>query len=226
MSAAGRSREERVRRFYDAHAPAYESKFRRFAFTARAREKEEADVWAAIERHVTPDMRVLELGAGTGLYTVRLARLAREVAAVDLSPEMLARLRARLEAEGLENVRVVEGPAGAPPVEGPFDAMVAAGLTEYVRDFGAVLERAGALSARLAVYTVPRRGALGRLYRAMSLARKRVWLHLYSEREVRRDLARGGFELAELTEAGARPLGLASGTWVVVGKRREEAHAG
>ena len=220
MNAAGRSREERVRRFYDAHAPAYESKFRRFAFAARAREKEEADVWAAIERHVAPDARVLELGAGTGLYTTRLARLAREVAAVDLSPEMLARLRARIEAERLENVRVVEGPADVPPIEGPFDAMVAAGLAEYVRDFGAVIERAAELGARLAVYTVPRRGVLGRAYRAMSLARKRVWLHLYSEREVRRDLARGGFELVELAGAGARPLGLASGTWVVVGKRK------
>lgn len=220
MTGPHRAHAERVRRFYDAHAPGYEAKFQRFGFAARARAREEADVWRVLERHVAPDMRVLELGAGTGLYTARLARCARAVTAVDLSPRMLEGLRARVAAEGLSNVQAVEGDALDPAVEGPFDAAVAAGLAEYVRDFSAVLGRAHSLGVRVALYTVPRRGVLGRAYRAMSLARKRVWLHLYSEREVRRDLEAAGFELAEMADAGARPLGLAAQTWVVVGKRK------
>lgn len=42
--------------------------------------------------------RILELGAGSGRVTIPLARAGHEVVAVDRSPEMLAKLRARVAA--------------------------------------------------------------------------------------------------------------------------------
>lgn len=56
--------------------------------------------------------RVLELGAGSGRVTVPLARDGHEVVAVDRSPAMLARLRARvatLPAAVARRITVVEG---------------------------------------------------------------------------------------------------------------------
>ncbi len=46
-------------------------------------------------RALGPFERVIELGAGTGLYTGILASMAREVVAVDSSPEVLAINRAK-----------------------------------------------------------------------------------------------------------------------------------
>ncbi len=61
-----------------------------------------------------PPARVLDCGAGTGFLSLIAARLGHRVTALDLSPQMLARLRAAAEAEGLD-ISVVVAPAHEPP---------------------------------------------------------------------------------------------------------------
>jgi SAM-dependent methyltransferase len=66
-------------------------------------------------------LRVLDLGAGTGLLTEVLLAAGHEVVAVDPSPPMLAELRDRLP-----QVRTAEGGAEALPLpDGAVDAVVA-----------------------------------------------------------------------------------------------------
>jgi SAM-dependent methyltransferase len=60
---------------------------------------------------IEPMNRVIDLCCGDGLFTAPMARLAAEVVAIDLDPQMLARTRARLEAAGVRNCRIVEGDA-------------------------------------------------------------------------------------------------------------------
>ena len=73
-------------------------------------------LWPEPERTVaslgiTSGMRVIDLCCGDGLFTLPIARLAAEVVAIDLDSEMLKRVRARLDAAGISNCRVVEGDA-------------------------------------------------------------------------------------------------------------------
>jgi ubiquinone/menaquinone biosynthesis C-methylase UbiE len=51
---------------------------------------------------------VVDLGAGTGQFTVAVAPLVERVVAVDVSPVMLTPLRAKVAARGLDNVEVVQ----------------------------------------------------------------------------------------------------------------------
>jgi ubiquinone/menaquinone biosynthesis C-methylase UbiE len=78
------------------------------------------DWWAALwpqpERTVASlgiasGMRVVDLCCGDGLFTLPMAQLAAEVVAIDLDSEMFKRVRARLDAAGISNCRVVEGDA-------------------------------------------------------------------------------------------------------------------
>jgi SAM-dependent methyltransferase len=57
-----------------------------------------------------PGAVVVDIGAGTGQFTLAVAPTCERVVAVDVSPVMLVALRARVEAAGLANVEVV--PAG------------------------------------------------------------------------------------------------------------------
>ena len=58
---------------------------------------------------VTADMTVADVGAGTGYFTVRLAKRAKSVYATDLQPEMLRMLDTRLGKDGIRNVQLVRG---------------------------------------------------------------------------------------------------------------------
>ena len=72
---------------------------------------------------------VLELGAGTGRVTLPLARDGHHVVALDQSPEMLARLRARVAAERAAvrpRVTVVEGDLRSFRVRRRFPLVIAA----------------------------------------------------------------------------------------------------
>jgi ubiquinone/menaquinone biosynthesis C-methylase UbiE len=83
---------------------------------------------------------VVDLGAGTGQFTMAAAPHAGRVVAVDVSPAMLAALRDRAAAAGLENVECV--PAGFLSYEhtGPAaDAVFTRNALHQLPDFWKVL---------------------------------------------------------------------------------------
>ena len=56
--------------------------------------------WRYLTRYLPPAGSILEIGAGTGRYTLDLCRRGYSVTAVDLSAALLQRCQQRLEAEG------------------------------------------------------------------------------------------------------------------------------
>ncbi len=57
---------------------------------------------------LAPESVVVDLGAGTGQFTLAVAPACARVVAVDVSPVMLDALRAKVDAAGLDNVEVVQ----------------------------------------------------------------------------------------------------------------------
>ncbi len=81
------------------------------------RESEEAPSKAIAALAIRKGAVVADVGAGSGYYTVRLARVvgpSGRVVATDLQPGMLDLIRQKLSAERLENVSLVQGRAGDP----------------------------------------------------------------------------------------------------------------
>ncbi len=111
--------EERLRAFWDRDAETYDR-----APAHGISDPAEAAAWRAVlARHLPPPpARVLDVGAGTGSISLLAAELGHDVTALDLSPGMLERARAKAAARGLA-VRFVLGRSEEPP-EGPFDAVV------------------------------------------------------------------------------------------------------
>lgn len=74
---------------------------------------------------LTPEMTVLDIGAGVGRWTVPLAARARQVTAIEPAEGMGRVLRERLAARRLSNVAIVEAPWLDAPIQ-PHDIAVAA----------------------------------------------------------------------------------------------------
>jgi len=108
-----------LRDYWDEDAATYDLADGHVARTAA-----EQAAWRALLVRLLPPgpCRILEVGAGTGALSLPLARLGHRVTALDISPRMLDRLRAKAAEERLE-VETVEGPAERPPAGG-FDVVV------------------------------------------------------------------------------------------------------
>lgn len=74
-------------------------------------DKEDANASAEVERlrHLGLGRRstVIDLGAGTGQFTLAVAPWCRSVIAVDVSPPMVDRLKAKVSAAGYTNLEVI-----------------------------------------------------------------------------------------------------------------------
>lgn len=94
----------------------------------RLRARRRADLVAQGAR-LGPGVRALEVGCGTGLFTELWAATGASLVAVDLSPDLLARARAR----GLPaTVKLLERRFEDCDVEGPFDAVIGSSVLHHL----------------------------------------------------------------------------------------------
>ena len=119
------ARSARARSFFDAIGPEWDVLRKVFNDdTLRAE---------AIARLVEPGLTVADIGTGTGILAIELARLGLRVIAVDHSARMLEAARAKLSEERLATVDLRHGEAGALPLaDGEADAAFAHMVLHYL----------------------------------------------------------------------------------------------
>ena len=116
---AGRA--SKSRSFFDAVGPEWDALRKVFNDDAlRAR---------AINRLVSPKLKVADVGIGTGILALELARLGLDVIGIDHSARMLEAAQAKFDEQGVESVELRKGDVGQLPladdeVDGAFAHMV------------------------------------------------------------------------------------------------------
>ncbi len=102
---------------------------------------------------VGPTARVLEVGPGSGAFTLPLAAAVKEVVALEPSAAMRRVLSQHLADAGVTNVRVIPQPVetGLAAVEGCFDLALAAHSLYLVEPLDEVLRRLAGLASHVAI---------------------------------------------------------------------------
>jgi SAM-dependent methyltransferase len=177
---------------------------------AAIRAREEEAVYGFLGEVMEPYHSVLEVGSGTGNYTVPLARRCAKMVAIEPSPEMLQYLRERLDREGLTNVETRPGrlPDGLETPE-KFDVMLAIGILNYVEELEESLR---VLVSTLkpggwAVFNVPLTTAEGRIYALQELVGRRQ-INSLSPEEITTLAGRVGLQVETTAPAGLSKGGL------------------
>jgi ArsR family transcriptional regulator len=118
-------RAARTRRFFDSVGPEWDALRKVFHDDLlRAR---------AVTKLVDPELVVADIGTGTGVLALELARLGLRVVAIDSSPRMLEAAREKAAREGLERVELRLGDAAALPLaDAEVDAALAHMVVQYL----------------------------------------------------------------------------------------------
>ena len=102
-----------------------------------------------------PGMRVADIGAGTGYFSTRLAKVSPDltVYAADIEPAMVDYLKKRAASEQLKNVVPVLAGAASPNLPGPVDVVLVvdtyhhiASRVDYFKALKKSLERSGRIA--------------------------------------------------------------------------------
>jgi len=90
-----------------------------------------------------PTSLVADVGAGTGYFTVRIARVVRsgKVYAADLEPQMVKHLEARAKREKLANVVPVQAALDDPRLPEPVDVALFVDVYHHIDDRRAYFEK-------------------------------------------------------------------------------------
>jgi SAM-dependent methyltransferase len=127
--------------------------------------------WREIERHLDGVSSVLDVGGGTGAFSIPLARRGLAVTHVDVDPQALA--RAREAADGLPNLRFVQANAIDLSVLDPTQYDLVLNLDGAVSFCGAqattALAESARLTARTLIVTVSHRAWMAAQWLAQSL---------------------------------------------------------
>ena len=122
--------EQQVQGFYDALAGDYDAQ--RFA-RPYYRHIDRLERAFVLEQ-VAPGASVLEVGPGTGRFTVHLLAVASSVTAVDISAAMLEHLEQRVTSTRLATVRLSVSDLSFLPGYGGFDTAIAMRLLPHLED--------------------------------------------------------------------------------------------
>jgi precorrin-6B methylase 2 len=162
--------------------------------------------------------RVGDIGAGSGFFTVRLARAVGptgRVFAVDVSASAVGDLKERMAREQLENVDVIFGTPGDPRLPGELDAILIVNAYHEMHEHQAMLDRirqALKLGGRL-VIVEPVAEERRQTSREEQRARHEIASHYVAE-----DLRHAGFEILERRERFVEHLLDRDTEWLIVAK--------
>jgi ubiquinone/menaquinone biosynthesis C-methylase UbiE len=159
----------------------------------------------------------IELGAGTGLFTLDLARQFRNLVAVDISQGMLDKLVLKLARSGVTNVQCVRGDAYDLPAHlaGSADLVFFFGLLEHIAEPELLFRQCAKLlrpGGRLAGI-VSNRNCPYYLLRRLMLSNRKFFsdVRMYNARDLRVHATRAGFVDAICRYWGAVPAQLPDG---------------
>jgi peptidoglycan/xylan/chitin deacetylase (PgdA/CDA1 family)/2-polyprenyl-3-methyl-5-hydroxy-6-metoxy-1,4-benzoquinol methylase len=150
---------------------------------------------------VSPSDRVLEIGAGTGIFTLEIARHCREVTAVDISGSMMEILKEKASREGVSNIRTMTGDVETMDFGGGYSVACAFSSLEYLADLPSLFRRlADRMEPGGALYLLTARRSLFRFFSQIGNAmRQGIWLKAHSRKEIEDMLSSAGFEEIRIT---------------------------
>ncbi|MFH1130065.1 MAG: polysaccharide deacetylase family protein [Pseudomonadota bacterium] len=189
-----------IRAFYDGLAVQYDEE-QESRFAAPVRNAEKKIIEELLPDLVQPSHTVLEIGAGTGRFTLELAKRAQKVVANDLSQRMLVQLAHKAQAANVTNIKIRPGSIQKIEMGGPYDLICSFSAFEYVSDLPALLGHiANNLAPGGSLFFTTSHRCLFRVFTQIGNAmRQGLWLYARSQKQIEQMLIAAGLTPVHIT---------------------------
>jgi ubiquinone/menaquinone biosynthesis C-methylase UbiE len=148
--------------------------------------------------------RILDVGCGSGRYTVALAERGAKVLGVDFASNMLALAHELAEKRGVAiRCRFFQADFLKCDFDETFDISLAIGLFDYIPDPLVFLEKMRLLTEERVIFTFPRPGGWRAAQRRLRYWLKGCPIYLWSQEYMAACLAAAGYENWEFVSSWA-----------------------
>ena len=197
--------EEKMIAFYNDNAAIYDKEQEEFGFV---RIPEREIVLDAIHKVACKSWSVLEIGAGTGRFTLEIAPLVKHVTAIDVSQNMLDHMSQKMIAQGVSNIKQICGDFMELPFEEKYDLIISFSALEYIKGKAALFEEISNLLApggHLIITTTHNTffrwwGRMGNYFR------QGIFMEAYSKKKIRQLMKMNGLNAIEITDLCLKSL--------------------
>ncbi|HBF38862.1 MAG TPA: class I SAM-dependent methyltransferase [Firmicutes bacterium] len=185
--------------FYNGNAVTYDHEQEDFGFV-RIPEWEIAS--EAIQKVARKSYSVLEIGAGTGRFTLEIAPLVKQVTAVDIAQNMLDCMTRKMKTQGISNVIPLCGDFMEMDFQEKYDLIVGFSAIEYIKEKEAMFAKVSNLLAPGGhlIVTTPHNTFFRWWGRMGNYFRQGIFMEAYSKKKIRRLLRANGLSIIDLND--------------------------
>jgi protein-L-isoaspartate O-methyltransferase len=153
-------------------------------FARKIRRDEEELLMRLFRDNLCKEDTVLEIGAGTGYYTISIASLVRKLTAVEPASGMAHQLREKAAVHNVTNIDLHEEYFEQFTPHARFDYVIAIGVLDFIDNPHIFIERCLELSRKKFIFTVPEKGFWTLIYKTGAFFQK-TKIYRYSKKELR-----------------------------------------
>jgi cyclopropane fatty-acyl-phospholipid synthase-like methyltransferase len=129
------------------------------------REQESRVLKKIFDKNLKRNDEVLEIGAGTGFYTLDIAGRVKKVVALEQS-RMSHVLEEKILTRQIPNIQIIK--SDLEKISGKFDHVMTIGVLDYIVDFEKFLHQCLMLTGKTLIFTAPNLAFVGRCYALIS----------------------------------------------------------
>jgi cyclopropane fatty-acyl-phospholipid synthase-like methyltransferase len=182
------------------------------------REQESRAINDLFEKYLGKDDNVLEIGAGTGYYSMNIALRVRSLIALEPSTAMSNFLEKKITAEGAGNISIINSSFEDYKSQSKFDYVVAIGVLDYVEDWKNFLERCLGLAEKTVIFTAPQKGIWSAICVLASRVEQKIKIHRHTKKQLENYLSDYETQIQETALKSPLTKGM---TLIVVAKKRK-----
>lgn len=188
-----------VRKFYDRLAWKYDEEQEFLSFI---RVPEKKLVMEKLEKILRSEQRVLDIGAGTGRFSVIIAPQVKHVTAVDISQKMLNQLDIKKREYSLENIEQIHGNFMDINFKKRFDLIISISSIEYIKEQDALFEKiADLLNPDGHLLLTTAHNTVFRWWSSFcNYFRQKIFMVAYSKKKITHLLASNGLKVVEIKD--------------------------